>query len=250
MLKRWLPLKNLKINCMNWMSVLGLCLIVFGTIFSFFGIYYSDKQSQQEFTNKVQEKNETIDSINSNNIKLINQNTYLLNSNADVSETNKNLMAQNNDILEKLKKYQQEIEERNKRIEFLKHQADNVKEYSYYATLDVYGRNFIPEDGIKFNSDLYNRMEKILTEVNGKTFVKNGNAVLPEIDAVIKKYPNFPFGYWAKYNLLKTKGDSNWRQFAKKAANIFEITTSIKGHNSMHDEALKAVKTDLATIHQ
>jgi hypothetical protein len=93
-------------------------------------------------------------------------------------------------------------------------------------------------------------MEKILTEVNGKTFVKNGNTVLPEINAVIEKYPNFPFSYWAKYNLLKTNGDSHWKEFAKKAANIFEITTSIKGHNSMHDEALKVVKTDLAVNRQ
>jgi hypothetical protein len=92
-------------------------------------------------------------------------------------------------------------------------------------------------------------MEKILTEVNGKTFVKNDNAALSQIDAVIEKYPNFPFGYWAKYNLLKTKGDTNWKKFAKKAADIFEITTSIREHNSMHDEALKVVRTDLATNH-
>lgn len=234
---------------MNWMSILGLCLIVFGTIFSFFGIYYSDKQSQQQLTSKIQQKDETIDSINANNIKLINQNASLLNSSTHVNETNKNLVSQNNDMLGKIQEYRQEIEQENKRIEFLEHQVRNVKEYGYYATLDIYGRNFTPDTGTKFNSDLSNRMEKILTEVNGKTFVKNGNTVLPEINVVIEKYPNFPFGYWAKYNLLKTKGDRNWKEFAKKAAHIFEITTAINGHNSMHDEALKAVKTDLASNH-
>ena len=231
------------------MFILGLCLIVLGTVFTFFGTYYGDKHGQQELAIKIQEKNETIDSINSNNIKLINQNTFLLNSNADVSEANKNLLSQKNDMLGKIQKYQQDIDERNKRIESLENQVHVIKAYGYYATLDVHGRNFIPGNGIEFSSDLSNRMEKILTEVNGKTFVKNGNSVLPEIDVVIEKYPNFPFGYWAKYNLLKTKGDRNWREFAKKAANIFEITTSINGHNSMHDEALKAVKTDLAANH-
>ena len=49
---------------MNWMSILGLCLIVLGTIFSFFGTYSSDKQSQQQLTSKIQQKDETIDSIN------------------------------------------------------------------------------------------------------------------------------------------------------------------------------------------
>lgn len=82
---------------MNWMSILGLCLIVLGTVFSFFGTYYSDKQSQNELTGKIQEKNNTIDEINSNNIKLIDQNTTLLNSNGEVSTTNKNLITQNNE---------------------------------------------------------------------------------------------------------------------------------------------------------
>ena len=234
---------------MNWIFILGICLIVLGTVFSFFGTYSSNKQSQQELTGKMQEKNQTIDSINSSNIKLIDQNTSLLSSNAAVFEANKNLRSQNNDMVGKIQEYQQDIEERNKRIKSLEHQIDNVKEYGYDATLDIYGRNFIPGTENKFSSDLSNRMEKILTVVNGKTFVKNDNAALPQIDAVIEKYPNFPFGYWAKYNLLKTKGDSNWKKFAKKAADIFEITTSIKGHNSMHDEALKVVKTDLATSH-
>ena len=196
---------------MNWMSILGLCLIVLGTVFSFFGTFFSDKKGQQELTTKIQEKNQTIDEINSSNIKLV-----------------------------------AAIEERNKRIQILEDGINNIKEYSYYATLDIYGRNMNVGNGLSLKSDLSNRMEKVVTVVNEKIFVKNDKANLVIIDEVIEKYPNFPFGYFAKYNILKAFNDSEWRTYAKKAVAIFEITTTIKGHHETHDEALGFLRRDLA----
>lgn len=232
---------------MNWMSILGLCLIVLGTVFSFFGTYFSDKQGQDELTNKIQEKNKTIDEINSNNIKLIDQNSTLLNSNSEVSNTNKDLIGQNTDMLSKIGKYQSDIEERNKRIQSLEGEINNVKEYSYYATLDIYGRDVIVGNGLTFSSDLSNRMGKVIDEVNGKLFVRNDKKSLPILDEVIEKYPNFPFGYFAKFNILKAFGDPAWKTYAKKAVDIFEITITIKGHHASHDEALSILKRDLGT---
>ncbi len=231
------------------MSILGLSLIVLGTVFSFFGTYFSDKKSQSELTTKIQEKNNTIDNINENNTKLITQNSTLLKSTDDVSNTNKDLIGQNKDMLDKISKYQSDIEARDKQIEQLKNDISNVKEYSYYATLDIYGRNMKPGYGIKFSSDLSDRMSKILIENEGKVFVKNDNSVIKEIDDVIKLYPNFPFGYWTKFNYLKTTGNPTWKEYAEKAAHIFEITTSIKGHDLSHDEALKVLREALATNH-
>lgn len=232
---------------MNWMSILGLCLIVLGTVFSFFGTYFSDKQGQEELTTKIQEKNRTIDEINSNNVKLIDQNTSLLNSNNEVSTTNKDLISQNQGMLSRIDRYQADIEERNKRIQFLENEINNVKEYSYYATLDIYGRNINVGYGLTFTSDLSSRMEKVVTVVDGKIYVKNDKANLPILDQVIEKYPNFPFGYFAKFNLLKAFGDPDWKIFAQRAIGIFEITTTIKGHHASHDEALAILKRELAT---
>lgn len=232
---------------MNWMSILGLCLIVLGTVFSFFGTYFSDKQGQNELTNKIQEKNKTIDEINANNIKLIDQNSTLLNSNSDVSNTNKDLIGQNTDMLSKIGKYQADIEERNKRIQLLEGEINNVKGYYYYATLDIYGRDVMVGYGLTFTSDLSDRMGKVVTDVNGKLYVKNDIANLPILDEVIEKYPNFPFGYFAKFNILKTIGDTNWKTYAKKAIEIFEITITIKGHHASHDEALAILKRELGT---
>lgn len=104
---------------MNWMSVFGLCLITIGTIFSFFGTYRSDKESQRELTGKIQEKNVVIENINSNNIKLISQNSTLLLSNSDMTNTSKELLVQNKDMLFKIENYQKTIEEKNEKIKEL-----------------------------------------------------------------------------------------------------------------------------------
>lgn len=230
---------------MNWMSVLGLCLIVLGTVFSFFGTYQNDKEGQKELTNKIQEKNKTIDEISSTNAKLLDQNASLLNSNDDVSKTNRSLISQNKDMLDKIGYYQKDIEERNKKIEALENEVENVKEYNYYSTLNMYGLDKVYGMGISYDTDLSKRMKRILFEKDGKIFVKTELSILPEIDEVILKYPKFPFGYWAKYNLLKSNGQHAWKEYANKVMEIFEITTTIEGHHPMHDEALKLVVRDL-----
>ncbi len=73
--------------------------------------------------------------------------------------------------------------------------------------MDIYGRDVIVGNGLTFSSDLSNRMKKVVDEVNGKLYVRNDKKSLPILDEVIEKYPNFPFGYFAKFNILKVFGD-------------------------------------------
>lgn len=232
---------------MNWMSVLGLCLIVLGTVFSFFGTVYSSKQSQSDLTLKIQEKNNTIDDINANNVRLIEQNSSLLSTTNKVSNTNNDLINQNKEMLLKVANYQSDIEQRNLKIQKLESDIDNVKEYSYYSTMDIKGQTINAGNGLTYSSDLSNRMKKLLIEVEGKSYVKNDLNNISQIDEVISKYPKFPFGYWARYNVLKAFHKPEWKADAKKCVEIFKITTSIEGHNQMHDEALKLAEHDLET---
>ena len=159
---------------MNWMSIIGLCLLIAGTVFTYLGSVASDRN------------------INS-----------------------------------------------------LQNEVRNVKDYSYYATLDVFGRPFTAGNGITFNSLLSTKMENLLVMKEGKIYPRTDPGLIPSIDSVIAEYPYFPFGYWVKYNYLKSHGDLGWREFANKAVEIFENTTSIKEHNPSHDEALKMTKQDL-----
>lgn len=150
-------------------------------------------------------------------------------------------------MLTKVAKYQAEIEDRNNRIKFLEDEVLNVKEYGYYATLDIYGRNVTPGYGMKFSSDLSDRMDKVLMVANGKVYVKNEKANLPLFDEVIAKYPNFPFAYFAKFVILQAFKNPEWKIYAKRALAIFEITTTIKGHNESQDAALETLRRELST---
>lgn len=112
---------------MHWMSILGLIFITIGGILSFFGTQLSDKKSQDELSQKIQEKNKTIDNINSNNVKLIQQNSDLLNSNTNVSSSNQELISQNKDMLARVTQYQTEIEDKNNIIKELQEKVSQVE---------------------------------------------------------------------------------------------------------------------------
>jgi cell division protein FtsB len=227
------------------MSILGLCLIVLGTIFSFFGTVNSSKQSQSELTSKIQEKNQKIDEINMSNTKLIDQNANLLSTTNEVSNTNKDLLNQNREMLSKVGSYQKEIEERNLKIQQLEFEVNNIKEYSFYATLDITGQAIQIGNGLTYSSDLSNRMKNLIEEKHKQMYVKPDLSLIPQIDEVISKYPKYPFGYWLKYNLLKAFHKSEWKEYAQKCIEIFKITTTISGHNASHDEALKYAIRDI-----
>ncbi len=163
-----------KKRSMNWMSIIGLCLLIAGTVFTYLGSVASDRN------------------INS-----------------------------------------------------LQTEVRNVKDYSYYATLDMYGRPFTANNGLTFSNSLSAKMEHLLVVKDGKIYPRGDPGLIPNIDSVIAEYPYFPFGYWVKYNYLKAQGDPGWQVIAKKAVEIFENTTSIKGHNPSHDEALNMTRRDL-----
>ena len=60
---------------MNWISIVGVCCLILGTVLSYVGTHKSSKQSQEKLTEAIQEKNSAIDEIKGTNIKLIDQNS-------------------------------------------------------------------------------------------------------------------------------------------------------------------------------
>jgi hypothetical protein len=43
-------------------------------------------------------------------------------------------------------------------------------------------------------------------------------------------------------------GDPEWKKCANKAIEIFEVTTSIAGHDASHDEVMKILKDAIKNI--
>ncbi len=63
-------------------------------------------------------------------------------------------------------------------------------------------------------------------------------AAVGKFHEVTDRYPKFPFAYYALAFCLSQRGDSSWRGYAIKAAEILSKTTMIDGHHPSHDQAL------------
>ena len=98
-------------------------------------------------------------------------------------------------------------------------------------------------DGITIKTDLSVRMEKVLIKKGNQAFVKVDKANIPILEEIIKKYPNFPFGYYAMAVLRQSLGYKDWRNFSNKGIEILTITTSISGHAVTHDKVLAYLKS-------
>jgi tetratricopeptide (TPR) repeat protein len=61
----------------------------------------------------------------------------------------------------------------------------------------------------------------------------------------IDKFPDFPFSYYALACCYQAQGQPKWRDYAEKALALFDKTTTIKNHNSEHDDARNQLKKAL-----
>lgn len=185
---------------MNWMSIMGLCLITIGTIFSFVGTYKSDKEGQNELTAKIQEKNAVIENINSNNIKLIEQNSSLISSNNDMTHTNKELFGQNRDMLVKVDNYQKTIEEKEKRIKELEDASTKI-ERGIISTIQFNGSYMVRQGGSisTTGGTEENNAYKQLTDLEKE---KNFGDIILLCDQLIHKSPKWYTPYICKASAL------------------------------------------------
>lgn len=207
---------------MNWMSILGLCMIIVGTILSFFGTYRNDKESQEELTNKIQEKNETIDSINSNNMKLIEQNTNLLKSSEVVSLTNNELISQNKEMIFRIEKYQKDLLQRDNRIRELEEQSKKserglVSITQFDGSYLVRNGGSVSVTGGTIENKIYNELVKLEKE-------KKTIEIINLCDNAIKNHPK-----WFTPYIFKAIGYINLND-KKKALELLDfVSNNISG---------------------
>jgi tetratricopeptide (TPR) repeat protein len=138
---------------------------------------------------------------------------------------------------------------KNQEIKKLDQNISNLRSYSHMAKLDIYGLEFHVGYGLKGGeTSLSLLMKNILETKENKTFIILNDTALGFANQVIKKYPNFPFGYYAKAKILFSKNDIRGGiESALKAVEIFEITTTIDGHSVYHDQAMEDLKLHMLT---
>ena len=113
-------------------------------------------------------------------------------------------------------------------------------DYSDVARLNMQGKPF-PDGDITFDSPLSRMMDGTYTiEGTTLTFYRTADAGV-RLRKVIADYPNFPFAHYGLALCLRDRGDRGWRAEIERAKQIFQITTSIPGHQPDHDDALKRI---------
>ncbi len=143
-------------NNPEWITILGIVLIGIGTYFVYYGRKINnsimkgklDNQTTQissqtnilnEQTKRIESQEFTIRSLETNNVKLseqitklgdknldlISQNTELLGSNKSIQTNNQDLYEQNKGLTGKIENYQQELEEKTKKIQELEDAENN-----------------------------------------------------------------------------------------------------------------------------
>jgi tetratricopeptide (TPR) repeat protein len=167
-------------------------------------------------------------------------------NNFNNKQLNKDLNSKNEDIktlknlVTDLKKETTNLKENNVK------DLETIIKYSEIARMDCEGYLYMGKMIIK-GYPINNIMKKLVRfkKINGevKTFiVSKDKEAIKKYKQAIELYPNYPFSYFALALTLKEQGKKSWKEYAIKAKNIFEITTTIDDVNFHHKEALRILK--------
>ena len=149
------------------------------------------------------------------------------------------LVTGKNQLLTNLTKYQQDIENKDAEIEQLKQVTEAVRVFNDMSMLDPDGLPFKEGKGIQYDSPLSTALRDLYIIKDTKIHFKLGEQYEAQYRRIIEQFPRFPFAYFALAELLKRRGDPNWRRYAEQAIAILEKTTMIEGHKRSHDDALR-----------
>lgn len=120
--------------------------------------------------------------------------------------------------------------------------VNEMREYSYTALLNMYGLTMDEGSDIVITSPLSILMHNIFV-VNGNNIKVNMNdSALDAVNKAIQIAPKFPFTYYAKAIILRSRNDNKWVEAAETTYKILKITTTIDGHHVNHDDFLAALK--------
>lgn len=127
-------------------------------------------------------------------------------------------------------------------INKLTNDVGNIRDYSNIAKLGLFGEiiHYAPPL-IAPHNKLYDLMDSILEKKGNQIIVRQTDSTLMLINEVIKEYPKFPFGYFAKGMYLINNRGNEALLYLEKAIDILRITTRIDGHNSDHDLILNYI---------
>jgi hypothetical protein len=119
---------------------------------------------------------------------------------------------------------------------------ETLSNYQSVARLGPLGTTGLVKAPLQEESPLIDLLKDAWEERAGRWSPKCTTEAIGKFQEATRRFPDFPFSYYALALCLKDKGDSEWRGAAEKAADIFGRTTSLKEHQPSQDQALQQVR--------
>lgn len=141
---------------------------------------------------------------------------------------------------------QKENETKDIQINQLGKDISNIKEFTSVAPLNILGLPQDPGGSLKYTSGISLLMQNVwdFDKSTNMYHIRYTDSALYYSNLVIDKFPNFPFGFYSKVLILRSRNrtDQEVLVAVKRAIEILKITTTIYGHNGAHDQALAELK--------
>ena len=117
----------------------------------------------------------------------------------------------------------------------LQTELDVIRTYTEVSKLNFVGKTGTVSLPLIEDTPISRMLEGAFTVTDGHSRYACDPAAVGKFHEVIERYPKFPFAYYALAFCLSQSGDSSWRGYAIKAAEILSKTTMIDGHHPNHD---------------
>ncbi|MCL5269743.1 MAG: hypothetical protein M1457_04130 [bacterium] len=127
----------------------------------------------------------------------------------------------------------------------LENDVDIIKRYSDVAKMNALGMDVEVVPPLQYNSPISTLLMGTWQSIEGRLVMSKTIEAEKKYRKIVDKYPHFPFSYYYISDCLKERGDPSWKDYAHKAIDILEKTTSITGHHHNHDEMLQYLKKEL-----
>jgi hypothetical protein len=137
---------------------------------------------------------------------------------------------------------QQQLTEQRAKGAELQHTVDVLRDYSSVARLDPHGVTGAAGAGLKETSPISKALDMCWLERGGKIHPLCNDPCLEKFRHVAHFLPRFPWSYYALAVCLRPRGDGTWRSYAQQAVDIFEATTLLADHNTIHDQGLQELR--------
>jgi hypothetical protein len=130
-------------------------------------------------------------------------------------------------------------------VELQRKTLNVIQRYTQISKLNVIGTTGTVAPPLKEETGVSRMLEGTFTVVNDRASYSCDSNAIAKFQEVIAKVPDFPFSYYAMAFCLRQRGDTSWKDYAMKAVDILENTTTMDGHHPSHDQILRELKLAL-----